>query len=242
VASESPLSQFTIERLVPIHIGGLDVSFTNSSLLMVLTVLLGTAFLLFAMRGGALVPTRMQSVAEMVYELVDGMVMELVGPEGRPFFPFLFTLFVFVLLGNLLGMVPWSFTFTSHVAVTFALAIVIFLGVTLVGIFRHGFKFVALFVPHGVPWFLLILLVPIELLSYCIRPFTLAIRLFANMMAGHTMLFIFASFVTSLGLFGVFPIGVDVFLIFLELLVAGLQAYVFLILSCLYLKDAIHLH
>jgi F-type H+-transporting ATPase subunit a len=243
VAAESgPLSQFTIERLVPLHIGRLDVSFTNSSLLMMLTVIFGTLFLVYAMRGGNLVPNRVQSVAEMLYEMVDGLVNEHVGPAGRPYFPFLFTLFMFVLLGNLLGMVPWSFTFTSHVIVTFALAAFVFLGVTLIGIFRHGFKFLGLFVPHGVPFVLLILLVPIEILSYCIRPFTLAIRLFANMMAGHTMLFIFASFVTSLGIFGFLPIGMDVFLVLLEFLVAALQAYVFLILSCLYLKDAIHLH
>jgi F-type H+-transporting ATPase subunit a len=243
VAAESgPLSQFTIERLVPLHIGGLDVSFTNSSLLMMLTVILGTVFLVYAMRGGNLVPNRLQSIAEILYEMVDGLVVEHVGPAGRPYFPFLFTLFLFILLGNLLGMVPWSFTFTSHVIVTFALAAFVFLGVTLIGVFKHGFKFFALFVPHGVPWPLLILLVPIEMLSYCIRPFTLAIRLFANMMAGHTMLFIFASFVTGLGLFGFLPVGVDVFLVLLEFLVAALQAYVFLILSCLYLKDAIHLH
>ena len=241
-AESGPLSQFTIERLVPLHIGGLDVSFTNSSLLMMLTVILGTVFLVYAMRGGNLVPNRLQSIAEILYEMVDGLVVEHVGPAGRPYFPFLFTLFLFILLGNLLGMVPWSFTFTSHVIVTFALAAFVFLGVTLIGVFKHGFKFFALFVPHGVPWPLLILLVPIEMLSYCIRPFTLAIRLFANMMAGHTMLFIFASFVTGLGLFGFLPVGVDVFLVLLEFLVAALQAYVFLILSCLYLKDAIHLH
>ena len=241
-AESGPLSQFTIERLVPLHIGGLDVSFTNSSLLMMLTVILGTVFLVYAMRGGTLVPNRLQSIAEILYEMVDGLVVEHVGPAGRPYFPFLFTLFLFILLGNLLGMVPWSFTFTSHVIVTFALAAFVFLGVTLIGVFKHGFKFFALFVPHGVPWPLLILLVPIEMLSYCIRPFTLAIRLFANMMAGHTMLFIFASFVTGLGLFGFLPVGVDVFLVLLEFLVAALQAYVFLILSCLYLKDAIHLH
>ena len=242
MATEGPLSQFTIERLVPLHIGNVDVSFTNASLLMLLAVLVGTLFVVYAMRGGNLVPSRVQSMAEMVYEMVDGLVSEHVGPQGKPYLPFLFTLFMFVLLGNLLGMVPWSFTFTSHIIVTFALAAVVFLGVTLIGIIKHGPKFLTLFVPHGVPTVLLILLVPIEMLSYCIRPFTLAIRLFANMMAGHTMLFIFASFVTSLGIFGILPIGMDVFLVLLEFLVAALQAYVFLILSCLYLKDAIHLH
>ena len=241
-AESSPLHQFTIEPIVPIHIGGLDASFTNSALLMVLTVLFATGFLLVSMGGGRLVPTRLQSVSELLYEFIANMVRENVGDEGKPYFPFLFTLFVFVPLGNLLGMVPWSFTFTSHIIVTFALAALVFIGVTLIGIFKHGFKFLSLFVPHGVPAVLLVLLVPIEMLSYLIRPFTLSIRLFANMMAGHTMLVIFGSFVAALGIFGIAPIAMDVFLVLLEFLVAVLQAYVFVILSSLYLRDAIHLH
>jgi len=241
-AESSPLHQFTIEPLIPIHIGGIDATFTNSSLLMVLVVIAATALMTLSVGAGRLVPTRMQSVAELAYEFIANMVQENVGDEGRAYFPFLFTLFMFVLLGNLLGMVPWSFTFTSHIIVTFALAALVFVGVTLIGIFRHGLHFLKLFVPHGVPLLLLFLLVPIEILSYFIRPFTLSIRLFANMMAGHTMLVIFAGFVGALGIFGIGPLAMDVFLVLLEFLVAALQAYVFVILSCLYLRDAIHLH
>jgi F-type H+-transporting ATPase subunit a len=241
-AESSPLHQFTIEPLIPIHIGGIDATFTNSSLLMVLVVIAATALMTLSVGAGRLVPTRMQSVAELAYEFIANMVQENVGDEGRAYFPFLFTLFMFVLLGNLLGMVPWSFTFTSHIIVTFALAALVFVGVTLIGIFRHGLHFLKLFVPHGVPLILLFLLVPIEILSYFIRPFTLSIRLFANMMAGHTMLVIFAGFVGALGIFGIGPLAMDVFLVLLEFLVAALQAYVFVILSCLYLRDAIHLH
>jgi len=145
-------------------------------------------------------------------------------------------------MGNLLGMIPYSFTFTSHIIVTFAMAAVVFIGVTIIGIARHGFHFLRLFVPHGVPVVLLVLLVPIELLSYFIRPFTLSIRLFANMLAGHTMLAIFGGFAAAIGILGILPLGIDVLLIFLEFLVAALQAYVFTILTCLYLRDAIHLH
>jgi F-type H+-transporting ATPase subunit a len=149
---------------------------------------------------------------------------------------------MFILFGNLLGLVPFGFTFTSHIIVTFALAALVFIGVTIIGLWRHGFHFLTLFVPHGVPPILLLLLVPIEVLSYFIRPFTLSIRLFANMLAGHTMLAIFGGFAGAVGIFGIIPLAIDVALIFLEILVAVLQAYVFTILTCLYLRDAIKLH
>ena len=242
MATESPLHQFTIERLAEIHIGGLDLSFTNSSLLMVISAVLVTALMVTATQGATLVPGRLQSLAEMLYDFIANMVEENVGAEGKRYFPFLFTLFMFILFGNLLGLIPYSFTFTSHIVVTFAMAAIVFIGVTLIGIARHGFHFLSLFVPHGVPKVLLLLLVPIEILSYCIRPFTLAVRLFANMVAGHTMLVIFAGFVGSLGVFFFAPIAMDTALVLLEFLVAALQAYVFTILSCLYLRDAIHLH
>jgi F-type H+-transporting ATPase subunit a len=246
LATENPLHQFSIGRLIPIHIGGVDASFTNSGMMMAIAVVGVTVLMLLATRKAALVPSRWQSIPEMLYEFVAKMIDDNVGSEGMRYFPFIFTLFMFILFGNLLGMVPYTFTFTSHIIVTFALALTVFVGVTLIGIFRHGFHFLSLFVPHGVPKVLLLLLVPIEVLSYFIRPFTLAIRLFANMMAGHTMLVIFAGFVAPLGAFyfvpGVLPIAIDVALIFLELLVAVLQAYVFAILTCLYLNDAIHLH
>ncbi len=237
-----PLEQFKIERLIPIHIGGLDVSYTNSALLMTVAVALITALLVLGTRQRALVPGRWQSLAEMSYEFVADMVETNVGHGGREFFPFVFTLFMFILFANFLGMIPYAYTVTSQIVVTFALAAVVFIGVTIIGIVRHGFHFLRLFVPQGVPAALLLLLVPIELLSYFIRPFTLAIRLFANMLAGHTMLAIFAGFAASIGIFGVLPLGIDILLVALEVLVAALQAYVFAILTCLYLSDAIHLH
>ena len=237
-----PLEQFTIERLIPLHVGRLDISYTNSALLMTIAVVLITALVVLSTRKAALVPGRWQSVAEMSYEFVADMVDSNIGQGGRQFFPFIFTLFTFILFANLLGMIPYSYTTTSQIIVTFALAAVVFILVTAIGIVRHGFDFLSLFVPHGVPKFLLLLLVPIELLSYFIRPFTLSIRLFANMLAGHTMLAIFGGFAASVGLFAIFPLGINVLLVGLELLVAALQAYVFAILTCLYLRDALHLH
>jgi F-type H+-transporting ATPase subunit a len=238
----SPLHQFVIERLVPLHVGGVDISFSNSSLFMAISVVLITAFLLLSMSGARLVPTRWQSAAELLYEFIANMVRDNVGSAGKPYFPFIFSLFMFVLFGNLIGMVPYSFTYTSHIIVTFALALFIFVGVTVIALARHGLHFFTYFAPKGMPLPLQLLLIPIEVISYCIRPMTLAIRLFANMMAGHTMLVIFAGFVFALGIFGILPLAFDMFFILLELLVAVLQAYVFTILTCIYLHDAIHLH
>src|SRR5215470_4020567 len=237
-----PLEQFTIERIIPIHVGAFDFSYTNAALVMTIAVVLVTTLTVVATRSAALVPGRWQSVAEMLYEFVADMVDTNIGHDGRRFFPFVFSLFTFILFANLLGMIPYSYTTTSQIIVTFALAAVVFILVTTVGIVRHGFHFLSLFVPHGVPKVLLLLLVPIELLSYCIRPFTLSIRLFANMLAGHTMLAIFAGFAASIGVFAFVPVGINVLLIGLEFLVAVLQAYVFAILTCLYLGEAIQLH
>ncbi len=237
-----PLEQFKVEPLIPIHIGGLDVSYTNAALLMTIAVALITALTVLGTRRRALVPGRWQSVAEMSYEFVADMVETNVGHGGQEFFPFVFSLFMFILFANFLGLVPYSYTVTSQIIVTFALAAVVFIGVTIIGIVRHGFHFLRLFVPRGVPAPLLLLLVPIELLSYCIRPFTLSIRLFANMLAGHTMLAIFGGFAAAVGILGIFPMGIDILIVALEVLVAALQAYVFAILSCLYLSDAINLH
>jgi F-type H+-transporting ATPase subunit a len=178
----------------------------------------------------------------LLSEFVTDMVDTNAGHGARPYLPFVFTLFVFILFANLFGLVPWSFTITSHIVVTFALALVVFIGVTIIGFARHGAHFLRLFVPDGVPPVLLVLLVPIEVLSYFIRPFTLSIRLFANMLAGHTMLAIFGGFAAAVGVFAIFPIAINVALVGLELLVALLQAYVFAILTCLYLRDALHLH
>jgi F-type H+-transporting ATPase subunit a len=238
----SPLHQFVIDRLVPLNVGGLDLSFSNSALYMAIAVAAITAFLVLSMSGAKLVPSRWQSAAEMSYEFIANMVRDNVGGAGKPYFPFVFSLFMFVLFGNLIGMVPYSFTYTSHIIVTFALAAFIFIGVTLIALARHGWHFFTYFAPKGMPLALQVILVPIEIISYVIRPMTLSIRLFANMMAGHTMLFIFAGFVVAMGVFGIFPLALNIFFILLELLVAVLQAYVFTILTCIYLHDAIHLH
>ncbi len=238
-----PMHQFEIKRLVPLEIFGFDASFTNSALFMSIAAVLITLFMVFAMRKGALVPGRLQSVAELSYEFVANMVRDNVGTSGMKYFPFIFTLFMFVLALNMLGMVPYSFTVTSHIIVTFALAAFIFVGVTLIGFWKHGIGFLKFFVPSGVPFLMLPLLVVIEVISYLTRPVSLSVRLFANMMAGHTMLKVFGSFVAALGLLGGWAVlGLMVAFTGLELLVAFLQAYVFAILTCIYLNDALHMH
>jgi F-type H+-transporting ATPase subunit a len=241
--AHSPIEQFAIKPLIPFKIGGLDASFTNSALFMVIACGLAVLFLTISMRGRALVPGRWQSMAELVYEFVVGLVRDNVGAEGRKYFPFIFTLFVFILFCNLLGMVPYSFTVTSHIIVTFALAMVVFIGVTIIGFVKHGTHFFSFFFPAGVPIYMAPILIPIEIISYLARPVSLSVRLFANMMAGHTMMKIFAGFVVSLGVLGGWaPLSVLVALTALEIGIAILQAYVFAILSCLYLNDALHLH
>src|SRR3954467_3923373 len=237
-----PLEQFEIHRLPPLQIAGIDVSYTNSALLMTIVVVAVTALIVLGMRNASLVPGRVQSGAEMIYEFVVDMVDTNAGHGARQYVPFVFTLFMFILFANLFGLIPWSFTVTSHMIVTFALAIVVFIGVTIIGIIRHGAHFLKLFVPEGVSIFLLVVLVPIEILSYIIRPFTLSIRLFANMLAGHTMLAIFGGFAAAIGVFAILPVGINIAMFALEILVAVLQAYVFAILTCLYLRDALHLH
>lgn len=241
-AGESPLEQFAIKRLVEINVGGIDASFTNSSAMMVIVVVLVTLFLTLSMRGHAMVPTRWQSIAELSYELIAKTVRDGVGLEGRKYFPFVFTLFMFILFCNLLGLIPYSFTVTSHIIVTFAFAGVIFVGVTILGLVRHGAKFFSLFLPAGVPIALAPLLVPIEIISYLSRPISLSVRLAANMMAGHTIIKVFAGFVVALGVFGVAPFVFLILLYALETMIAFLQAYVFAVLTCLYLNDSIHLH
>ncbi len=238
----TPLHQFEIQTIAPVHIGGVNASFTNSSLLMVIAITAVTAFLVLGMRRRALVPSRWQSMAELSYEFVAGMVRDNVGHEGRAYFPFIFTLFMFILFCNAFGLLPYSFTVTSHIVVTFAMAATIFAGVTVIGMVKHGFRFLTFFIPKGVPAYMMPLLVPIEILSYLARPVTLSLRLFANMMAGHTMLKVFAGFVVALGVFGVAPLIVIIALYSLEVIVAVLQAYVFTIITCLYLSDALHLH
>jgi len=238
-----PMHQFVVERLVKLELFGLDASFTNASLWMVIAVVLVTALTVWGMSGRALVPGRLQSVAELCYEFVANMVRENVGSAGQRYFPFIFTLFMFVLAVNLLGMVPYSFAVTSHIIVTFALAAFIFIGVTIIGFITHGIGFAKFFVPSGVPAYMLVLLVPIEIISYLTRPMSLSVRLFANMMAGHTMLKVFGAFVVGLGILGGWaPLAFLVVFTGLEVLVAFLQAYVFAILTCIYLNDALHMH
>jgi F-type H+-transporting ATPase subunit a len=240
--NHSPLAQFEIKTLVPLKFGGLDASFTNSSLLMVATVVVVSAFLILGMRRAALVPGRWQSMAELSYVFIANLVKDTVGSEGRNYFPFIFTVFMFVLFGNLLGMVPYSFTFTSHIVVTFTMAAVIFVGVTLIALAKHKMHFFSFFMPPGVPLLMAPLLIPIEIISYLSRPISLSVRLFANMLAGHTLLKVFAGFIISLGIFGIAPWVFVVALTGLEIVIAFLQAFVFTILTCLYLNDALHLH
>lgn len=238
-----PMHQFEIKRLFEFELFGLDASFTNSALWMVIAAVVTTALLTLSMQGRALVPTRLQSVAELSYEFVANMIRENVGTEGMKFFPFVFSLFMFVLACNLLGMIPYSFTVTSHIIVTFALAAVVFIGVTIVGFVKHGVGFLKFFVPSGAPVVLIPLLIVIEVISYLTRPVSLSVRLFANMLAGHTMLKVFGAFVVGLGFLGGWaPLAFMVAFTGLEFLVAFLQAYVFAILTCIYLNDALHMH
>ncbi len=241
--AHGPMEQFEIHRLIPINVGGVDISYTNSALFMTFAVAL--TFLLFwgATRRRLMVPGRWQSVAELIYEFVADMVKSNAGKEAMPYFPFVFTLFLFILFGNFLGLMPYGFTFTSHIAVTAGMAVVIFLGVTVLGFVKHGLHFFSLFVPPGTPLAMCFILVPLELFSYMIRPITLSLRLFANMLAGHVLLKVLAGFIIALGLlFGWVPLLAVFGITLLELLVAFLQAYVFALLTCIYLNDAIHLH
>ncbi len=241
-----PMHQFEVKTLFPMQFGSIDASFTNSSLFMVIAAALLTLLMLVGINRRAMVPGRLQSIVELSYEFIANMLRDNVGTAGLRFFPFVFTLFMFVLATNLLGMVPYSFTVTSQIIVTFALAFFIFIGVTILGFVVHGFGFLKFFVPHGVPMYLLPLVVPIEVVSYLTRPISLSVRLFANMMAGHTVIKVFAGFVIALGAFGyapgLLPLVFMVALTALEVLVAALQAYVFAILTCIYLNDALHMH
>ena len=237
-----PLHQFEIYPLLDIQVAGFDISFTNSALWMVIAAVVGYAIMTFGMRKAELVPGRMQNVSEMLYGIVSGMIRDNVGDEGKKYFPIVFTLFLFVLFGNVLGMIPGSFTFTSHLIVTFAMASVIFIVVTIIGIMRHGTHFLRLFFPEGAPAWTAVILVPIELVSYLSRPISLSVRLFANMMVGHTLLKVLGGFAILMGAAGVLPVALLVGITALEFLVAALQAYVFTILTCIYLHDAIHLH
>lgn len=239
----SPLHQFEINRLIKINLFGYDVSFTNSALFMTIAVLLMTVLFFLAVRKTSVVPSRLQAFAEVSYKTIANMIESNVGIDGLKYAPIVFAVFFFVLGGNLIGMVPYTFTYTSHIIVTFGLAFIVIMFVTILGFVKHGMHFLKFFVPEGVPVFLTPIVVPIEIISYLSRPLSLAIRLFANMMAGHTMLKVFAGFSVSLGIMACWlPLVVNIALTGFEIMVACLQAYVFTILTCIYLNDAIHMH
>jgi len=244
----NPMEQFRVEPIIPLHIAGYDVSFTNQALVMCVVVAAISIFMFVAASSRKLVPSRTQSLAEISYEFVGDMIHSAAGEEGFKFFPFVFTIFFFVLFCNFFGLIPGVFTVTSQIAVTFALAMLVILAVIITGFMRHGIGFLKLFVPKA-PIALLLLLVPIEVISFLTRPISLSVRLFANMLAGHTMLKVFAGFVIALGGAGgiltalsIAPMLLIIAITLLELLVAFLQAYVFAILTCIYLSEALHLH
>ena len=239
----SPLDQFEINPLVNFEVGGVNLAFTNSSVSMVITVLFITLFLTLTVNPRSIVPSRMQLISELCYNFIAQLLNDTVGEQDKRYFPFVFSIFMFVLIGNMVGMIPYQFTFTSHIIVTFALATVVFIGVTILGFVNHGIRFFTFFYIPGVPFYMHPLLIPIEVISYLSRPISLSVRLFANMLAGHTLLKVFAGFVVSMPFFtGVLPLTFIVALTGLEILIAFLQAYVFAILTCLYINDAYHLH
>jgi F-type H+-transporting ATPase subunit a len=243
-----PIHQFEIKNLFPIvRIGSHEIAFTNSALFMVIGLGLILALMLGATRSRALVPGRLQAVAEMSYEFVAGTLRSTAGGEGMKFFPLVFSLFMFILVLNVMGIIPYTFTVTSHIIITIAFALLVFLTVIVYGFWKHGLHFFKLFVPSGIPIYILPLVTFIEVLSFLSRPVSHSVRLFANMLAGHITLKVFGGFVTMLGALGflgwlgaILPLGLTVALTALELLVAFLQAYVFAILTCIYLNDAIH--
>ena len=240
----NPMTQFEVYRIGPeIKVGAFDISFTNASLFMVISSLAILIIFNLGSKKNSLLPNKIQLLAELSYTFVSKMISDTAGSKAKPYFAFIFSLFMFVLFCNMFGMIPYTFTVTSHIIVTFVLAAFIFIGVTIIGFIKHGFGYLKLFVPSGVPVVLLPLIVIIEIISYLSRPISLSVRLFANMMAGHTMMKVFGGFVISLGIVGGWlPVSFSVALTGLEILVAFLQAYVFAILTCIYLNDALNLH
>lgn len=245
--ANDPIHQFHIVKWIPIELGGVDFSFTNSSAFMVATAVAAGAVLYAGTSQRALVPGRLQSMSEMAYEFVANMLRDSAGKQGLKFFPLVFSLFMFVLVANLFGLFPYFFTVTSHIIVTFALAMLVIGTVVVYGFAKHGFGFLKLFVPHGIPGVLVPLVVLIEVISFLSRPISLSVRLFANMLAGHITLKVFAGFVASLSALGavgvagaILPLIMTVAITALEFLVAFLQAYVFAVLTCMYLNDALH--
>jgi F-type H+-transporting ATPase subunit a len=239
----NPLDQFKVHPLLDINLFGYDLSITNSAFYMILAVLITVTYFYFAVRKLDIIPSRLQVSGESLYSFVTHMLQQNIGEKGRPFAPFIFSLFMFILACNLLGMVPYGYTVTSHVSITFALAMMVFVLVTFLGIYIHGFHFFSLFLPAGTPWWLAPLMVVIEMFAYLARPVSLSLRLAANMVAGHVLLKVMSGFVISLMKYlKIIPLPFIVLLIGFEVFVAILQAYIFTILTCVYLNDAINLH
>lgn len=246
--ANDPIHQFEISRWIPIEVGGVDLSFTNASAFMVLTVVVASAFLLLSSSSRGLIPSRMQSISEMAYEFVATSLRDSAGSKGMKFFPFVFTLFTFVLVANFIGLFPYFYTVTTQIIVTFALSVLVIGTVIVYGFYKHGVGFLKLFVPQGVPAIIIPLVVLIEIISFLSRPISLSVRLFANMLAGHITLKVFAGFVVSLAAIGnlwgiggaILPLIMTVAITALEFLVAFLQAYVFTVLTCMYINDAVH--
>ncbi|MEQ1866610.1 MAG: F0F1 ATP synthase subunit A [Micropepsaceae bacterium] len=249
-AGHSPMAQFEVHKLIPLEIGGVDVSFTNASLWMALAVGAGCLFLVRGVRRDGIIPGRMQSVVELMYDFIERQTVgSVMGEAGKKFFPFIFSLFIFIFFTNFLGLIPYSFTVTSHIIVTFAMALSVFALVLIVGFSTHGLHFFSLFVPSGAPWWIMPLLVPIEIISFLSRPISLSVRLAANMLAGHTMLKVFAGFIVTmlsaggiLSVLSIAPLLAGIAVTALEVLVAAIQAWVFALLTCIYLNEAVHLH
>nr|YP_009445884.1 ATP synthase F0 subunit a [Betaphycus gelatinus]ATX68825.1 ATP synthase F0 subunit a [Betaphycus gelatinus] len=245
----SPLEQFEVVTLLPLNIAGFNFSITNSSLFLIIALLILIFWVSLSFHNAGLIPNNWQLVKEYVYTVTSSMVKDNIGKKGEFYFPFIFSLHLLLLYCNLIGMVPYSFTVTSHIVFTFGLALSIFIGINIIGIQTHGFKFFALFLPRGVPLGIIPLLVTIEFLSYIVKVFTLSIRLFANMTSGHTLLKIIAGFAWTLlsaggilAILHLIPLGLLLALIGLELAIAGLQAYVFTLLTCIYLNDVLDMH
>ena len=239
----NPLDQFKIQKLFEIELLGFDISITNSAVFMALASVIIIAYFMIATRNGRIIPSKLQASAEMIYSFTHDLVIQNSGEKGKDFVPFIFSLFLFILLSNLLGMMPYGFTVTSHIIVTFALAMIVFLGITIVGFYKHGMHFLSLFLPPSVPLWLAPLMIIIELFTYLARPVSLSLRLAANMVAGHILLKVIAGFVISLSLYLKWlPVPLIIILIGFEIFIATLQAYIFAILSCVYLNDALNLH
>ncbi len=238
----NPMEQFVIKPIIPIKVGDIDISFTNSALFMVLAVVVSTLLLGFCIRKRTIVPSVAQSIPETIYEFISSLIKENVGPEGLKYFPFIFTVFLFVAFGNLLGLLPYAFTFTSHLAAVGGLSVIALLFNIIIGIKKKKLGYLRTFMPRGIPAALAPLIIPIEMISFLSKPFSLTVRLVANMTVGHIMLKIIAGFVLALGIGGIIPIAFNGCIVVFEMFIALLQAFIYTVLSCIYLGDAIHSH